>query len=80
MAPILTIVVGQYWTRKENPLRTSCWFAASPVGSLIADAITYCVSDHVSHHSKYQIWQIRFVSLHGCNIVKYTPPFMYEEF
>ena len=51
MAPILTILVGQYWTRSEHPLRSACWFAGSPIGSFIADAITYGVSDNRSANS-----------------------------
>ncbi|KIM93768.1 hypothetical protein OIDMADRAFT_207984 [Oidiodendron maius Zn] len=58
MAPILTILVGQYWTRSEHPLRSACWWAGSPIGAFIADAITYGVSDKALAHSKYETWQI----------------------
>lgn len=61
MAPILTILVGQYWTRSEHPFRASCWFAGSPIGSFIADAITYGVSHHP--HGKYEVWQVRLITL-----------------
>lgn len=59
MAPILTILVGQYWTRSEHPLRSACWWAGSPIGAFIADAITYGVSDKALAHSKYETWQVK---------------------
>ncbi|KAL6401426.1 hypothetical protein AUP68_15296 [Ilyonectria robusta] len=61
MSPILTILISQYWTRDEQPLRTSLWWSASAVGAFIADAITYGVSGKDHSGSKYAIWQIIYL-------------------
>ncbi|CAI7590541.1 unnamed protein product [Penicillium pancosmium] len=61
ISPVLTILVGQYWTRKEQPLRASIWWAGGAVGGFIADSITYAVSGGALKHSKYETWQIVFL-------------------
>lgn len=58
MAPILTILVGQYWTRDEHPLRTAIWWSGSATGGFVADAITYGVSGKSFKNSKYEVWQV----------------------
>ncbi|KAN0112527.1 putative pantothenate transporter [Hyaloscypha variabilis] len=61
LSPILTVLVGQYWTRKEQPLRASIWWAGGGIGSFIADGITYGVSGSSFSGSKYAVWQIIFL-------------------
>ncbi|KAH7160520.1 putative pantothenate transporter [Dactylonectria estremocensis] len=61
MSPILTILISQYWTRDEQPLRTSLWWSASAIGAFIADAITYGVSGKEHTGAKYSIWQIIYL-------------------
>ncbi|KAL7905208.1 major facilitator superfamily domain-containing protein [Trichoderma velutinum] len=61
MSPILTILVSQYWTREEQPLRTSLWWSASAVGAFIADSITYGVSGKDLSGSKYAVWKIIYL-------------------
>ncbi|KAH7025665.1 uncharacterized protein B0I36DRAFT_293256 [Microdochium trichocladiopsis] len=61
MNPILTILVGQYWTRDEHSLRTSIWWSGSAVGAFIADAISYGVSGQGFSGSQYSIWQIIYL-------------------
>ena len=61
MSPILTVLIAQYWTRDEQPLRTSLWWSASAVGSFIADAITYGVSGTDHSGAKYAVWQIVYL-------------------
>jgi hypothetical protein len=51
-------LVGQYWTRKEQPLRASIWWAGGGIGSFIADGITYGVSGSSFAGSKYATWQV----------------------
>ncbi len=58
--PILTVLVGQYWTRKEQPFRASVWWAMGAVGFFIADAITYAVSGD-TFGTKYATWQVIFL-------------------
>ncbi|KEF62495.1 uncharacterized protein A1O9_00468 [Exophiala aquamarina CBS 119918] len=58
MAPILTILVGQYWTRDERPLRTAIWWSGSATGGFIADAITHGVSGKSLSNSKYGVWRV----------------------
>jgi MFS family permease len=58
LSPILTVLVGQYWTRKEQPLRASIWWAGGGIGSFIADGITYGVSGSSFSGSKYAVWQV----------------------
>ena len=57
-SPVLTVLVGQYWTRKEQPLRASIWWAGSGIGSFIADSITYAISGSSFASSKYATWQV----------------------
>ncbi|KAI1064180.1 hypothetical protein LB506_007949 [Fusarium annulatum] len=61
MLPILTILISQYWTREEQPLRTSLWWSASAVGSFMADAITYGLSGSDHSGSKYAVWQVVYL-------------------
>ncbi|KAL6693174.1 hypothetical protein J3F84DRAFT_396632 [Trichoderma pleuroticola] len=61
MSPILTILVSQYWTRDEQPLRASLWWSASAVGAFIADSITYGVSGKDHPDSKYAVWKIIYL-------------------
>ncbi|KAG5814141.1 hypothetical protein H9Q71_003403 [Fusarium xylarioides] len=61
MSPILTILISQYWTREEQPLRTSLWWSASAVGSFMADAITYGLSGRDYSGSKYAVWQVVYL-------------------
>jgi MFS family permease len=61
MSPILTILISEYWTREEQPLRTSLWWSASAVGSFMADAITYAVSGKDHSGSKYAVWQVVYL-------------------
>jgi MFS family permease len=61
MLPILTILISQYWTREEQPLRTSLWWSASAVGSFMADAITYGLSGSDNSGSKYAVWQVVYL-------------------
>ncbi|KAF5707433.1 hypothetical protein FMUND_11104 [Fusarium mundagurra] len=61
MSPILTILISQYWTREEQPLRTSLWWSASAVGSFMADAITYGLSGKDHSDSKYAVWQVVYL-------------------
>jgi ACS family allantoate permease-like MFS transporter len=57
-SPILTIIVAQYWTTKEQPLRASIWWAGGGIGSFIADSITYGVSGDSFSGSRYSTWQV----------------------
>uniref|UniRef100_A0A0D2Y1F3 Major facilitator superfamily (MFS) profile domain-containing protein n=1 Tax=Fusarium oxysporum (strain Fo5176) TaxID=660025 RepID=A0A0D2Y1F3_FUSOF len=61
MSPILTILISQYWTREEQPLRTSLWWSASAVGAFMADAITYGLSGKDNSGSKYAVWQVIYL-------------------
>ncbi|KAL5586043.1 hypothetical protein FOBRF1_015913 [Fusarium oxysporum] len=61
MSPILTILISQYWTREEQPLRTSLWWSASAVGSFMADAITYGLLGKDHSGSKYAVWQVVYL-------------------
>ncbi|KAF9772714.1 hypothetical protein IL306_009569 [Fusarium sp. DS 682] len=61
MSPILTILISQYWTREEQPFRTSLWWSASAVGSFIADAITYGISGKGHLGSRYSVWQVIYL-------------------
>ncbi|KAI7759721.1 hypothetical protein LZL87_009044 [Fusarium oxysporum] len=61
MSPILMILISQYWTREEQPLRTSLWWSASAVGSFMADAITYGLSGKDHSGSKYAVWQVVYL-------------------
>ncbi|PNP74363.1 hypothetical protein FNYG_12412 [Fusarium nygamai] len=61
MSPILTILISQYWTREEQPLRTSLWWSTSAVGSFMADAVTYGLSGKDHSGSKYAVWQVVYL-------------------
>jgi MFS family permease len=56
--PILTILVSQYWTRKEQPLRACIWWAGGAVGFFLGDSITYGVSGATFAGSSYAAWQV----------------------
>ncbi|KAH8893619.1 MFS general substrate transporter [Thozetella sp. PMI_491] len=72
MSPILTILIATYWTRDEQPLRTSIWWSGSAVGGYISDAVTYAVSGKPG--GALTIWQASepssFVSLAAANTRK----------
>lgn len=58
ISPVLTILVGQYWTRKEHPLRAVIWWTGGGIGGFVADGITYAVSGGAWSGSKYSTWQV----------------------
>lgn len=58
ISPVLTILVGQYWTRREHPLRSVVWWAGAGVGGFIGDAITYAISGEAYQHGTYSTWQV----------------------
>lgn len=58
ITPILTILVGQYYTTREQPLRACIWWACGGVGGFVADSITYAVSGGAWADSKYETWQV----------------------
>lgn len=60
LSPILTILVGQYWTRKEQALRASIWWAGGAVGFFIADGITYGVTAD-TFGGNLHTWQVIFL-------------------
>ena len=55
--PIFTILIGQYYTRKEQPLRQCIWWAGAGVGGFIGDIIAYGLG-HV--HGALETWQVWF--------------------
>ncbi|GJN74900.1 allantoate permease [Purpureocillium lilacinum] len=59
--PVLTMLVGQYWTRREQPLRACIWWAGGPLGGFTLDGIAYAVSGSSSLGSKYAEWQVLFL-------------------
>ncbi|KAE8151605.1 major facilitator superfamily domain-containing protein [Aspergillus avenaceus] len=61
VSPVLTILIGQYWTRSEQPLRATLWWAGAGVGGFVADGITYAVSGGAWAGSKYETWQVVFL-------------------
>ncbi|KAH8693888.1 putative pantothenate transporter [Talaromyces proteolyticus] len=64
ISPILTLLVGQYWTTREQPLRASIWWAGGGIGSFIADSITYAVAgDTLKGGGKYVTWQVIFLTV-----------------
>lgn len=62
MSPIFTILVGQYWTRSEHPLRASLWWTGSAIGAFIADSITYALAERTLR-GKYAVWQVSFTPM-----------------
>ncbi|KAJ9137556.1 Pantothenate transporter [Pleurostoma richardsiae] len=60
-SPVLTVLVGQYWTRREQPLRAAIWWAGGGVGGFIADSITYSVSGDTFSSDRYATWQVVFL-------------------
>ncbi|ATY63955.1 Major facilitator superfamily general substrate transporter [Cordyceps militaris] len=61
ISPVLTILVGQYWTRREHPMRATAWWAGAGVGGLVADAVTYAVSGGGFAGGRYATWQLIFL-------------------
>lgn len=61
LAPILTLLVGQYWTRQEQALRACIWWAGGPLGGFTLDGIAYAVSGSGFPSSKYADWQVTVI-------------------
>lgn len=61
LSPVLVVTVSQYWTRREQGLRASIWWAGGGVGGFIVDGITYAVSGGALASSKYETWQILYL-------------------
>jgi MFS family permease len=60
LTPILTILIGQYWTQNEQALRACIWWAGGEIGAFISDSVTYAVSGGAFEGSKYATWQVCF--------------------
>lgn len=55
--PAFTLLVSQYFTRKEQALRSCIWWAGGPIGAFIGDAI----SNGIGHlHGRLGQWQVGF--------------------
>ncbi|XWW92704.1 hypothetical protein V2A60_000629 [Cordyceps javanica] len=61
ISPVLTILVGQYWTRREHPMRATAWWAGAGIGGFVADGITYAVSGGSFDGGRYATWQLIFL-------------------
>ncbi|RFU28963.1 hypothetical protein B7463_g7369, partial [Scytalidium lignicola] len=57
-APIFTIIIGQYYTRKEQPLRQCIWWAGGGAAGFVGDIIAYGLG-HV--HGALATWQYLFL-------------------
>lgn len=55
---ILTILVSQYWTRTEQPLRAALWWSGGGIAGFICDSVTFGVSGTTFADSKYATWQV----------------------
>jgi len=62
ISPIMTIYVGQYWTRKEQPLRACIWWMGAPLGGFVIDGLAYSItSPSWGGDGKYSQWQVLFL-------------------
>ena len=62
ISPIMTIYVGQYWTRKEQPLRACIWWMGAPLGGFVIDGLAYSItSPSWGGGGKYSQWQVLFL-------------------
>lgn len=61
ISPVLTIFVGQYWTRREQPLRACVWWMGAPVGGFIIDGLAYSITGPSWGGGKYTQWQVLYL-------------------
>lgn len=62
ISPIMTIYVGQYWTRKEQPLRACIWWMGAPLGGFVIDGLAYSItSPSWGGGGRYTQWQVLFL-------------------
>lgn len=61
ISPVLTIFVGQYWTRREQPLRACVWWMGAPVGGFIIDGLAYSITGPNWGGGKYTQWQVLYL-------------------
>ncbi|KAA8647848.1 uncharacterized protein ATNIH1004_006550 [Aspergillus tanneri] len=56
--PAFTLLVSQYFTKKEHALRSCIWWAGGPIGAFIGDGI----SNGIGHvHGKLAQWQYLYL-------------------
>jgi MFS family permease len=65
LPPVLTILVGQYWTRQEHAFRACIWWSGAALAGFVTDGITYSVSGTKLRGSKLEIWQVRISDKRG---------------
>ncbi|CAK7205807.1 hypothetical protein SEUCBS139899_008586 [Sporothrix eucalyptigena] len=61
ITPVLTILVGQYWTRREQPLRACVWWMGAPIGGFIIDGLAYSITSPSWGGGKYTQWQVLYL-------------------
>lgn len=61
ISPVLTILVGQYWTRREQPLRACVWWIGAPIGGFIIDGLAYSITSPDWGGHKYSQWQVLYL-------------------
>ena len=61
VAPVLTVYVGQYWTRREQPLRACIWWIGAPLGGFVIDGLAYSITSPNWGSAKYTQWQVLYL-------------------
>ena len=61
VSPVLTILVGQYWTRREQPLRACFWWIGAPIGGFVIDGLAYSITGDGWGGGKYTQWQVIYL-------------------
>ncbi|CAK7214110.1 hypothetical protein SCUCBS95973_002026, partial [Sporothrix curviconia] len=61
ITPVMAIYVGQYWTRREQPLRACIWWMGAPLGGFTANGRAYSITSAAWGGGKYSQWQVLFL-------------------
>lgn len=56
--PAFTLLVGQYFTRREQALRASIWWAGGPIGAFVGDGLSFSVGHW---HGSLARWQVSWI-------------------
>ena len=56
-APIFALIVGQYYTRREQPLRACIWWASAGLAGFFGDSMALKIGDAHGHLSPWKVMQ-----------------------
>jgi len=68
IAPAFTVYITFWWTRREQPLRSSLWYGMTGVGTILSPLISYGIG-HIKGSFGGSTWRYMFLIAGAVSII-----------